>query len=214
MNAVDGGGTHRFCFSKTLGGGGLAFAQFNYLSILISLIIGLAIAQVLTGIGRLIQARARVVFFWPSVLWAALFQVILIETWWSMFRLRSDQTWNFFSFLVITAHPIGLFMICSLILPDPSEFGGARPVDLHANYLDHRVWFYGLIIFVSLARLVRPFVAVDAPLTPLDITVQVMIILAAGVGALSTRDIIHRALPVLACVLLGTYYALVYIRLV
>jgi hypothetical protein len=191
----------------------LAFAQFNYLSILISLIIGLAIAQVLTGLGRLIQARARVVFYWPSVLWAALFQVILIETWWSMFRLRSDQTWNFFSFLVITAHPIGLFMICSLILPDPGEFSAARPVDLRANYLDHRVWFYGLIILVSVARLARPYVAVDTPLTPLDVVVQGMIILAAGVGALTARDIVHRAMPVLACVLMATYYALVYIRL-
>jgi hypothetical protein len=197
------------------GGGeaGAALVEFNYLAILISLIVGLAIAQVLTGIGRLVQARTRVVFYWPSVVWAVLFLIILIETWWSLFRLRDNQSWNFFSFLVVVAHPVGLFLICSLVLPDPAEFSGERAVDLRANYFDHRHWFYALIILVSLARLARPFVAQERPLTPLDIAVQGLIILAAGLAILTPRELVHRALPVLASALMAVYYALVYIRL-
>ena len=187
--------------------------QFNYLAILLSLIIGLAMAQVLTGLGRLIQARARVVFYWPSVVWAVLFQVILIESWWSLFRMREVQEWNFFAFLVVAAHPVGLYLICALILPDPAEFSEDRPVDLRANYFDHRRWFYGLIIAVSLARLARPFVTPDAPLTSLDIIVQLMIIGAAAVAMVARNTLVHRALPVMASMLMAVYYALVYIRL-
>ena len=194
-------------------GAGSALVQFNYLSILISLIIGIAMAQVLTGLSRLVQARTRVVFYWPSVVWAWLFLVILIETWWSMFRLRQDQTWNFFAFLIIVAHPVGLFLICSLVLPDPGEFSGDRAADLRANYFDHRHWFYALIIVVSVTRLARPFVAADTPLTALDFAVQGLIILASGLAILTSRELIHRALPVLACVLMAAYYAVVYIRL-
>lgn len=188
--------------------------EFNYLSILISLIVGLAIAQLLTGLGRLIQARTRVVFYWPSVVWAALFLAILIETWWSLFRMRDVQSWNFFAFLVVIVHPVGLFLICSLILPDPAEFGGDQPVDLRANYFDHRRWFYGLIIFVSMARLVRPFVVPDAPLTAPDVVVQGLIIGAASTAILTPSNLVHRVLPVLASVLMAVYYAMVYVRLV
>lgn len=187
--------------------------QFNYLAILISLVIGLAMAQVLNGLGRLIQARTRVVFYWPSVVWAVLFLVIQIESWWSLFRMRDVQNWNFFAFLVVVAHPVGLYLICSLVLPDPAEFGGDKPVDLRANYFDHRRWFYALIVVVSLARLARPFVTPDARLTFLDVTVQSLIVVAAIVATLTRNVVVHRALPVLASVLMATYYALVYIRL-
>jgi hypothetical protein len=214
MNAVDAGGTRRFARAQAgAGGRGRRLEQFNYLAILISLVIGLAMAQVLTGLGRLIQARARVVFYWPSVVWAVLFLVIQIESWWSLFRMRGVQVWNFFAFLVVVAHPVGLYLICSLILPDPAEFSAARPVDLRANYFDHRHWFYGLIIAVSVTRLARPWVTPDAPLTALDVTVQIMIIGAAAVAMVTRNVVVHRALPVLACVLMATYYALVYIRL-
>jgi len=187
--------------------------QFNYLAILLSLIIGLAMAQVLTGLGRLIQARARVVLYWPSVVWAVLFLVVLIESWWSLFRMRDVQNWNFFAFLLVVAHPVGLYLICALLLPDPSEFSAERPVDLRANYFDHRRWFYALVIAVSLARMARPFVTPDAPLTPLDITVQGLVIAASGVGLATRNIVVHRALPVLASLLMAVYYALVYIQL-
>jgi hypothetical protein len=170
-------------------------------------------AQVLTGLGRLIQSRARVVPYWPSVVWAVLFLIVLIESWWSLFRMRNVQNWNFFAFLLVVAHPVGLYLICSLLLPDPSEFSAERAVNLRANYFDHRRWFYALVIAVSLARLARPFVTPDAPLTPLDIIVQGLVIAASGVGLATSNVIVHRALPVLACVLLAAYYALVYIQL-
>jgi len=189
-------------------------AQFNYLSILISLIVGLAIAQVLTGLGRLIQARTRVVFYWPSVVWALLFLAILIEAWWSLFRMRDVQNWNFFAFLLVIVHPVGLFLICSLILPDPAEFSGDTPVDLRANYFDHRRWFYGLIISVSVARLLRPFVVPDAPLTTPDVLVQGLIIGEASVAILTPSNVVHRVLPVLASILMSVYYAMAYANLV
>ena len=45
---------------------------FNYLAVLLSIIIRLGMTQVLTATGRLIRHRAMVRFYWPPVLWAAL----------------------------------------------------------------------------------------------------------------------------------------------
>jgi hypothetical protein len=139
--------------------------------------------------------------------------VVAVQSWWSLFRLRGEADWNFFAFLVVVAHPVGLFLICSLVLPDPSEFGGPRTVNLKANYFDHRRWFFGLIMAVSVARFVRPMVVNDQPLTELDIGAQILIILVAGAAAFTRRDWVHRVLPPVAIVLVGVYYALVYLRL-
>jgi hypothetical protein len=188
-------------------------SQFNYLSVLISIIIGLAIAQILTGLGRLIQARTRVAFYWPSAAWAVLLLAVCVQSWWSLFRLRADADWTFFAFLVVVSHPVGLFLVCSLVLPDPGEFAGPRPVDLKANYFDHRRWFFGLMIAVSAARLLRPVVVADQPLTALDIGAQLTIMFAAAVAAITRRDWLHKALPVVAIVGMSGYYALVYLRL-
>ena len=40
---------------------------FSYLSVLISIILGLGITQLVTGLGRLIQARARIKFYAKSL---------------------------------------------------------------------------------------------------------------------------------------------------
>ena len=63
--------------------------RFSYLSVLISIILGLGITQLVTGLGRLIQARHRVRLYWPSVVWTGILLLIHVQTWWSMFGLRN-----------------------------------------------------------------------------------------------------------------------------
>ncbi|HEX4684094.1 MAG TPA: hypothetical protein VH277_15365, partial [Gemmatimonadaceae bacterium] len=68
---------------------------FNYLSVLLSIIIGLGLTQVLTAMGRLIRHRALVRFYWPPVLWADLLILVYVQTWWAMFGLRGYRAWRF-----------------------------------------------------------------------------------------------------------------------
>ena len=63
---------------------------FSYLSVLISIILGLGITQLVTGLGRLIQARARIKFYAPTIAWVGLLLIIHVQTWWAMFGLRSQ----------------------------------------------------------------------------------------------------------------------------
>jgi len=51
---------------------------FSYLSVLLSVIIGLGISQLLTSFGRLIRHRDIVRSYWPSLLWAGVLLLIFI----------------------------------------------------------------------------------------------------------------------------------------
>jgi hypothetical protein len=51
---------------------------FSYLSVLISIILGLAVTQVLQGLRGLLLARSRLRAYWPSVVWGALLLLLTI----------------------------------------------------------------------------------------------------------------------------------------
>jgi len=45
---------------------------FEYLSVLISIILGLGLTHLLSAVRELIQKRAQVRFYWLALIWAAL----------------------------------------------------------------------------------------------------------------------------------------------
>jgi hypothetical protein len=62
--------------------------SFSYLSVLISIVLGLGAANLLTGLARIVQMRTRVTMYWPTIVWALTLLVIHVQTWWTMFGLR------------------------------------------------------------------------------------------------------------------------------
>ena len=61
---------------------------FSYLSVLLSIILGLGLTQLLTAVGRVIRHRDRVRVDWLPMLWAGVLLVVYVQVWWSMFGLR------------------------------------------------------------------------------------------------------------------------------
>src|SRR5262245_56126664 len=119
--------------------------QFGYLTVLISIILGLGITQLLSGVGRLLQARSRVRLDWPTLAWVGLLLVIHVQTWWAMFGMRTFQNWTFFAFLIVLLQPIVLYLMAALVLPDTIP---ESALDLRDHYFAHSRWFF--ILAVSL----------------------------------------------------------------
>jgi hypothetical protein len=116
---------------------------FSYLSVLLSIILGLGLTQLLTAAGRLIRHRDRVHADWLPLLWATVLLVVYVQAWWAMFGMRSVRDWTFVSFLVVLAQTTTLYMMAALILPEQVE--EAR-VDLAAHYDRHHRWFFGFFL--------------------------------------------------------------------
>ncbi|HEX3459087.1 MAG TPA: hypothetical protein VHR97_14140 [Candidatus Baltobacteraceae bacterium] len=68
---------------------------FDYLTVLISIVLGLAIANVLTRLAAVITARERVNFYWPPVAWAIWLFFVAAQHWWAEWGLRHTQQWSF-----------------------------------------------------------------------------------------------------------------------
>jgi len=104
---------------------------FAYLSVLLSIILGLAIAEILQGYRTLLIARASVKLYAPPLIWSAVMLLLAIHFWWASFGLANRQNWDFTAFSIVLLQTVMMFMGAALLLPnaEPDE-----PIDLRAHY--------------------------------------------------------------------------------
>jgi len=67
---------------------------FEYLSVLVSIIIGLALTRLLSGAARLIQLRRRVRPHAITLGWMAFLFLANIQIWWVAFERREESQWS------------------------------------------------------------------------------------------------------------------------
>jgi hypothetical protein len=183
---------------------------FEYLSVLLSIILGLAITQVLGGFRGLMQSRRRTRAYAPAVTWAVLVLVIAVQGWWSMFDLRRHEEWTFLEFAIVLAQTIVEYLLAALVLPD---FVPGEHVDLEEHYHDHRRWFFGLLVALVLVSVVKSLVVYRQWLPPADAAFHAVFLAMGIAGALLPGRRAHAAFAVLGSLAIGTYIALLFTRL-
>jgi hypothetical protein len=183
--------------------------EFGYLSVLLSIIIGLAVTQLLTGLRGLMLQRARIRVYWVPVAWGLVFLMILTQTWWAMFGLRGHREWTFAEFAAVLFHTIVMYLTAAIILPDV----GDEPVDLRAHYYRHRGWLFSLLLLATAASLVKSIVLSGSLPDRRDVAFHMVY---AGVGVLglaTARPRVHEVLAAGMGILFGLYIALLFTRL-
>ncbi|HTE47360.1 MAG TPA: hypothetical protein VK636_19065 [Gemmatimonadaceae bacterium] len=184
--------------------------QFNYLAVLISIILGLGITQLLSGFGRLLQGRQRVRLYWPTLAWVGLLLVLHVQTWWAMFGLRTLRSWSFLGFLLVLLQPIVLYLLSALALPDANS---ETATDLRAHYYAHSRWFFGFAVALLVVSLTRDRVLAGSLPGSLNIVGHVLLFLGWGIAAITRRETYHRWVAVFTIVLLVGYIAVLFSRL-
>jgi hypothetical protein len=128
---------------------------FNYLSVLFSVIMGLALTQILKGFRALMLARSRVKVYWPALIWSALVILIVAGAWWGMFAMRSFGQWTFAMYVVVVFQITFIYLVAGLAIPDiPSE----GVVDMRAMYFANAGWFFGSLAVTVVATFLKDFV--------------------------------------------------------
>jgi len=183
--------------------------QFSYLSVLLSLIVGLAITQILKGWRGLMLARRRVVPYWPALVWSVSLLLMNVQSWWAMFGLRDVRTWTFLLFSVVLAQTVVQYLLAAIVLPD----FGAQRVDLREHYWGHTRWFFGLNVLVLLISLSKDFALSGHVTDPVNLSFHLVFIGLAAVAVFTRAEWYHRTLAVLAALLFAAYVVVLFSRL-
>ena len=183
---------------------------FSYLSVLISIILGLAIQQVLQGYRALILSRRRIRFYAPPLIWSVLLMLMVAQHWWASFGLAGRSEWSFALFATILFQTILIYMMTAIVLPDiPAD----EPIDLKDHYFREAKAFFGLGAAVIGWSLFREYMLDGGLPQPLNLVFHGLFLAMSITAALVRRPRLHEAFALIMGVLFAAYIALLFARL-
>jgi uncharacterized membrane protein len=108
------------------------------------MILGLAVAQLLRGLSRIVQHPKKFPIYWVHLVWTLFLFLYLIHFWWWEFALERISQWTFLLYFFLAVYATLLYLICSLFFPDEiDEYEGFR------NYFFYcRKWLFSFMIVV------------------------------------------------------------------
>jgi hypothetical protein len=183
---------------------------FSYLSVLLSVIIGLGIGQLLTSFGRLIRHRDAVHYYWPPLLWAGVLLLIFIQSWWAMFVLRHYTDWTFLAFTIVLLQTIALYMMAAVVLPETVEEAG---VDLRVHYEKHRRWVFGFLLVAVITSVAKDVILYGRFAGPANLAFHALFTMSCVSAMLVRRARFHEFLAIVSAIAMGAYVATLFSRL-
>jgi hypothetical protein len=170
---------------------------FEYLAVIVSVVIGLGLTRILQGVGELLEAREKVRLYWVHLVFTGIVFMGHLLFWWLFWSSREVEAWSFFPFLFLLLQPIILYLLAGLCFPDFSEPGR---IDFRAFYYRNHRWFFGLFALLMVLISVRDILFRSVPWISQGNAVKAGVLLIALVGAVSSRPWIHAILALLGTI--------------
>lgn len=174
-------------------------SQFEYIAVLISIIVGLALTQILRGIGRMVTNKDGPRPYWVHLAWTLYLFIYITAFWWWEFQLNS-VTWSLPIYFVLITYATLLFF-ASLVVQPGNVIGVSSYKDY---YYRNRHWFFGLLIAITLWDFVDTFSKSVSHVSDLGVAyvaIQTGNLIGSAV-AMSTRNELYHEIFAIAWVLL------------
>ena len=115
--------------------------RFEFIMVLVSIIIGLGVAELLQSVAKIIRVACRGRTL--SLLWLINMLNMLIQYFWASWVQADKLEWSYFELLILLMGPIIMYIICSLLrVPEQHS------EELDGQFINQRRPFF--ILFISL----------------------------------------------------------------
>jgi hypothetical protein len=175
---------------------------FEFLMILLSVIIGLALTELLTGVASLLRVRETVHFYWVHVgLQFGIF-IALLQQWWESWDLAGVEEISFGAVLLLVVPSLVLFLIAHMLFPRP-----AKDANLEDYYYKQSPVIWWLIVFGTVeGTFILPLVEQEPMFHAANISGLPLIALCVVLAVTKNRTMHALLVPaVLALVFLDTW---------
>jgi len=163
--------------------------SFEYIMVLVSIIIALAIAHLLTAaaetVHRLRGHGEPIVLDAVYSMWIAYVLIWLISFWWWEFKFQEVVTdWHFGLYLFVIAYAIVLYMLAAILVPHRMQ-GVTRSYDY---FVKGRKWFFGTLMLAQVVDIADTFLkGYDWGVRPAVLITYSVIFAVAIIGFITER---------------------------
>ena len=178
---------------------------YEYLTIFISVVLGLAVVHLLSGVALLLDTRIRARPDWIHVLWTANVLITTVLVWWFNFPLTGILVWTLPFFLNLVAYSVVLYLMSGLLYP----VRGSEVIDFKAHFEANRVRFFLVCLafqVVDFSHAVLERQALGTDWSGIRLTVLALFAIAFVVGVRTSNRTYHGVLVLawlLTCILWG-----------
>ncbi|HEU5290223.1 MAG TPA: hypothetical protein VFU05_06225 [Cyclobacteriaceae bacterium] len=180
-------------------------SPFEYVIVLVSIIYGLGITLILTGVAELIRRWRVIIPFTTYFIWIVLVFVLHVYEWWEHYRLRSIASWSLPLFLFVILYPILLFILANLLFPTKWPKKG---INLKEFYFATYDKFFLWTILLALLAIIQNIFLEGYVLQEQFVQIIVLIIFSSLLIWRTTNVIVHTlvALLMLSFMLASIFY--------
>ena len=126
---------------------------FEYVVALISIILGLGLAQLLSGIADLVANYKNTKFSLAHTLYIAVIFLVFIQDWFYTYQYSKEiDNWTIPTCLALFIFPIFLFLVSRFIFPTGSR---AHETDMVGYFDDNWRWMYSLFVITIIISIVQ-----------------------------------------------------------
>ena len=118
---------------------------FEYVIVLISIILGMGVTQIVSGLADIIHRWEKVRIYWPHLVLVVLVFFIHIQEWWVTYGMRTYEYWRLPTFLFIILYPVNLYILARLLFPINWR---AKVIDLKEFYFSNfrRIYLFTITL--------------------------------------------------------------------
>ena len=180
---------------------------FEYVMVLVSIIIGLALTHILTALGGAIH-RLRghglpIKLDAIYLIWIVSVLIFLVSFWWTEFKFQESITeWTFGLYLFLITFAISQFLLAVILVP-----AGMKGVnDSYEYFMAGRRWFFGAFFIVTILDLIDTTLkGVDWAARPIVLIQAAVVFTFCVVGSVSEHKFVQLGIAVILMTI-GLFY--------
>jgi hypothetical protein len=164
----------------------------EFILIITSVVYALAIAQILSGISRLVQTEESIRWFFPHIVWIVILFISAPLTWWAGWEFRAVE-WTFLKYLYTFSTPTFLFFSATLVVPQSTE---GHELDLEKHFFNVRRPMLWSFFIAMLTQMYGGTVLAGEEIWSVYRIDDVAVLCGILAGALTTNKRLHAALSI------------------
>jgi hypothetical protein len=184
-------------------------AAYSHVVVVMSIVLGLAVTQLLKGVAQLYRTRRRIHVYWLHTAWIAFLAVFSLLLWWTYWHYRDIEEWTFFRFVLYLSPTVVFYFITAIAIPDPTE----GVTDLREYYFANRAGFFGTFALYGVCAALAAVFVRELPILDPSNLFRVGMVLLCLLLVWSARELIHTIALAMAAVLMLAFIILFHFRL-
>ncbi|MEM9301599.1 MAG: hypothetical protein AAGE01_05780 [Pseudomonadota bacterium] len=170
-------------------------SAFEYLSVFLSLIMGLAVVHLLGGISLILDQRVTARLSGIHLTWVANMFLVIMWVWWANWDLEQIDVFSPLHYVSMVLFSVVLYLMCGLLFP----VRGKEVEDFHEQFEMNRSRFFVLGLALILAAAIKGYVdrvVLEEPHTTERFIMLTTLAVLFGIAARTSNNRFHWPLAV------------------